>query len=413
MAHILADKVNHAETVAVGVWIPVGTRMESPETNGISHFLEHMAFKGTERRSAFDIAQQMESVGGDLNAYTSREMTAYYGRVMAEDTPLALDILADILQNSTFDPEECERERGVILQEIGQSEDTPDDIVQDHFQRACYGDTPMGWPVLGPCANVQSLTPQQLAGYMNDRYDFTKAVISLSGNPAALEVAEESIPNLFHPKTANPPLHHAAIYTGGEVRTERQLEQVNILIGCEGFHAKHPGRDALSLWAGILGGGMASRLFQEVREKRGLVYGISCSHQSYTDSGVLSIEAGTDPASLEELIDVITDVVHASLDSITEQELRRVKKQAFAGLMMSRESLFARCEQQAHQMLVYGRTYSAEDIIKRIEAVTLEDVQKAATQALSTPLSLAAIGPLAQLPPYADISRRFTLCPAP
>lgn len=412
MTRILIDAIDHAETVAVGVWVPVGTRMESASNNGISHFLEHMAFKGTARRSAFDIAQQMESVGGDLNAYTSREVTAYYARVMAEDTPLALDILADILQHSTFDETECERERGVILQEIGQSEDTPDDIVQDHFQQACYGNTPMGWPVLGPAANVESLSATQLSEYMQEHYDFNKAVVSLSGNPKALKEAEALIPKLFN--THHTPNHptQAAQYIGGEIRTERTLEQVHILIGCEGVHAQHPDRDALSLWSGILGGGMASRLFQEVREKRGLVYGISCSHQSYTDSGILSIEAGTDPNSLDELIHVVADVVHTSLHNITEEELQRVKKQAAAGLMMSRESLFSRCEQQAQQMLVYGRLYTPEDIMKRIRAVTIDDIQRAASKAWSTPLSLAAIGPLSQLPPYDDISRQFTLCPA-
>lgn len=409
MARILIDKIDHVDTVAVGVWIPVGTRMEVAANNGISHFLEHMAFKGTTSRTAFDIAQQMEAVGGDLNAYTSREVTAYYARVMAEDTPLALDILSDILQNSTFDASECERERGVILQEIGQSEDTPDDIVQDHFQRACYGDTSMGWPVLGPAHNVQALTTDQLACFMHERYDFNQAVVSLAGHSQALENARDSLPSLFEARSIVQHKIEPSRYLGGEVRTERPLEQVNMIVGFEGFHANHVDRDALSLWAGILGGGMASRLFQEVREKRGLVYGIHCVHQSYTDSGVLSVEAGTDPAALQELIKVIADVLCCSVDTITEEELRRAKKQASAGLMMSRESLFSRCEQQANQMLVYGKTYTPHDILKRIQAVTLADIQRAARTALNTPLSMAAIGPLDHLPCYDDVRAQFNV----
>lgn len=406
---VLIDKVDHVATVALGVWIPVGSRMESAETNGISHFLEHMAFKGTQKRSAFDIAQQMEAVGGDLNAYTSREVTAYYARVMAEDTPLALDILADILQNSTFDPGECERERGVILQEIGQSEDTPDDIVQDHFQRACFGDTPMGWPVLGPAANVQVFSPHQLSGYMAEHYDFSRAVISLSGAPEALDQAEELVNKLFRVQALLERSPLPARYVGGEVRTERPLEQVNVLLGFEGLAVGHPDREALSMWAGILGGGMASRLFQEVREKRGLVYGISCHHQSYRDCGVFSVEAGTDPSALPELISVVADVIHTSLDDIKEEELQRVKKQAASGLMMSRENLLSRCEQQAQQMLMYGRILTPEDIMARVQGVTLDDVKRVARSALTTPLSLAAIGPLDHLTSYQDVCAQLKL----
>src|SRR5690606_31354740 len=268
------------ETVSVGVWVGVGTRHEPEPLNGVSHLLEHMAFKGTDRRSAIDIAVEIESVGGNLNAYTGRERTCYYAKMLADDLPLALDILADILLNSRFDANELERERHVILQEIGQAEDTPDDIVFDHFQEAAYPGQALGWPVLGRSEVIERITREDVAGYMRRHYGARGTIVAAAGR-LDHDALVRQVTELFggmQPvgETAFEPGH----YRGGESRVDRSLEQLHLVLGFEGVGYRDPDYYALGVLSSLYGGGMSSRLFQEIREIRGLAYSVYSFIQS-------------------------------------------------------------------------------------------------------------------------------------
>ena len=262
---VVSDPVDHVETASIGLWVDVGARCESEETNGMSHLLEHMAFKGTERRSARDIAEEIEAVGGHLNAYTSRETTAYYAKVMKEDVPLALDLLADILQHSTFDPEELERERAVVIQEIAQVNDTPDDLVFDRFQETAYPDQPLGRSILGPPERVGSYSRDALAAYMAAQYRAARMVLAGSGridHDGLVAAAEEAFTALPEGPTAAPA---AAVYGGGDCRVPRDLEQAHVVVGFDGLAYDDDDLYALQVLSTLLGGGMSSRLFQEIR----------------------------------------------------------------------------------------------------------------------------------------------------
>ncbi|MBV9829819.1 MAG: insulinase family protein, partial [Alphaproteobacteria bacterium] len=290
---IVTDNIPTVDTVSLGLWVDVGTRHEAPEINGVAHFLEHMAFKGTERRTARDIAEEIEAVGGHLNAYTSRESTAYYAKVLKDDMPLALDILSDILLHSTFDPGELERERTVILQEIGQANDTPDDIIFDQFQERAFPDQAMGRPVLGAPEIIRRLKREAVIGYLRDHYGAARMVLSAAGNldhERLVALAER----LFAELPAERPLAtEPARYGGGDAREERELEQLHLVIGFPGVPLGDPDYYAALVLSTAFGGGMSSRLFQEVREQRGLVYAIHSFAHSYRDSGLFGIYAGT------------------------------------------------------------------------------------------------------------------------
>ncbi|MDE2513594.1 MAG: insulinase family protein, partial [Alphaproteobacteria bacterium] len=283
---VVTDAMDSVETVSLGVWVDVGTRHEPKEINGVAHVLEHMAFKGTTRRSALEIAAEIEAVGGHLNAYTSREHTAYYVKVMKPDVPLAVDILADILQHSTFEPAELERERAVILQEIGQAQDTPEDIIYDYLQEQAFPDQPMGRPVLGRAAIIRAIARDAVAGYLTRNYAAPGMVLAAAGNcdhdtvVALAERAFAMLPKRGHAAT------EPARYVGGEYREDRDLEQVHVLLAFPGFTFTDPDYHAASVVSAALGGGMSSRLFQEIREKRGLVYSIYSFSHSYSDGGL-------------------------------------------------------------------------------------------------------------------------------
>ena len=269
---VVTERMDRVETVSFGAYVGTGSRNESAEENGVSHFLEHMAFKGTETRSAAAIAEEIEAVGGHINAYTAREQTAYYVKVLKEDTALAADIIGDILTHSTFEPEELERERGVILQEIGQANDTPDDIIFDHFQTAAYPSPPLGRPVLGLEAGIKSMPRSVLTGYMKRHYAHANVVVAAAGN-LEHEGVLDLVGRHFADLPANPPPAMAqATYKGGEFREDRDLDQVHIVLGFPSVGFADPDYYPTLLLSTLLGGGMSSRLFQEVREKRGLVY---------------------------------------------------------------------------------------------------------------------------------------------
>lgn len=404
---VACDGMAEAETVSLGVWVSTGTRHEAPAVNGVAHLLEHMAFKGTERRSAFAIAQEIEAVGGYLNAYTGRESTAFYAKVLAEDAPLALDIIADILQHPVFDEEELQRERGVVLQEIGQALDTPDDVIFDHFQEVAYPDQALGRPVLGSEKIVSALKRDDLRFFLQNEYGPRRMVVSAAGRIEAGRLEELSAAAFGDLTADSGGALEPARYEGGEYRETRDLEQVHLLFGFPSCSLLDESYYAVNILSTLLGGGMSSRLFQEVREKRGLTYSIYTFNAAFLDGGLFGVYAGTGPHQVRELIPVLCDTLSRLPGSITEEELARAKAQMRASLRMSQESTSARCEQLAQQILTYGAPLYPDDILKRVEAVTLADLDAVVAQTLASAPTLAAIGPLKRLESFERISARL------
>jgi predicted Zn-dependent peptidase len=408
---IVTDRIDTVDTVSLGLWVDVGTRHEAAEVNGAAHFLEHMAFKGTERRSARDIAEEIEAVGGHLNAYTSRESTAYYAKVLKEDMPLALDILADILMHSTFDPAEFERERTVILQEIGQAFDTPDDIIFDHFQERAYPGQAMGRPVLGSPDIIKGLSRDSVIGYLRDHYGAARIVLSASGNldHDRLVVLADKLLSPMPASGANGGGIDAepARYAGGEYREDRDLEQLHLVLGFPGVELGDSDYYAATVLSTAFGGGMSSRLFQEVREKRGLVYSIHSFAHGFRDGGIFGIYAGTGEDEAGELVPVLCEETLRLADGLTPVELARAKAQMKAGLLMSLESTGARCEQMGQHMLIHGTPFDPADMVRRIEAVDEAAIGRVVTRWRGAPPTLAALGPLGGLEGFDRLRARL------
>ena len=401
---VVTERMDRVETVSFGAYVAAGSRNELTEENGVSHFLEHMAFKGTERRSAAQIAEEIEAVGGHINAYTAREQTAYYVKVLKEDTALAADIIGDILTHSTFEPEELERERGVILQEIGQANDTPDDIIFDHFQEAAFPDQPLGRPVLGPEDGIRSMPRAVLTGYMKRHYAHSNVVIAAAGkleHGAVLDLVHRHFTDL---PTETPPSMASGVYRGGEFREDRDLDQVHIVLGFPSVGFGDRDYYPTLLLSTLLGGGMSSRLFQEIREKRGLVYSIYSFSAPYADGGVFGIYAGTGESEAEELMPVTLEELRKVQSEVTEAELARARAQVKASLLMSLESTGSRCEQLARQIQVFGRVIPTEETVAKLNAVTTGDVQRAAARHFRGRPTLAAMGPAGRVPKLADIA---------
>ncbi len=405
---VATQAMESVESASLGVWVGAGTRDEEPEINGAAHLLEHMAFKGTERRSALAIAEEIEAVGGHLNAYTSRENTAYYARVLKDDTPLALDIVADILQHSVLDPEELSRERAVVLQEIGQAADTPDDIIFDHFQATAFPDQPLGRPVLGTAEIVGGMQRQRLAEFMSTHYGRGRLVMAAAGkvdHDSLVEQAARAFDSL--PDNGLIPAEPAR-YAGGEYREARKLEQLHLVFGFAGVGHQHPDMYAESVLSNLLGGGMSSRLFQEIREKRGLVYAIYSFTAFYRDGGLFGIYAGTGDQMVGELVPVLCDEVTKVAEEVTEEEVARARTQLKAGLLMGLESTSNRCEQLGQQMLMFGRPLPTSEVVEKVDAVDVAAVSRVAKELLHRPLTLAAMGPVGGLEPYDRIMARLT-----
>jgi len=405
---VATDRMEHVETVSLGIWVGAGTRDEKPEVNGVAHLLEHMAFKGTESRSAREIAEEIEAVGGHLNAYTSRESTAYYAKVLAEHAPLAVDILADILQHSTFDEQELARERDVVLQEIGQAHDTPDDLVFDHFQETAFPDQPMGRPVLGTVEIVETMPRAALVDHMSRTYGGERMVLCAAGkiDHGALVALGERLLAQVAPKSATDAT--AARYTGGEFRHDRHLEQTHLVFGLPGYANKEADYFAINLFSTMLGGGMSSRLFQEVREKRGLVYSIYSFHSPYRDGGLFGIYAGTGPDRLDELVAVIGEQVGDLGSNASDGEIERARTQMKASLLMARENTGARAEALANQLLIYGRPIPVDEIVAKVEGVDRAALARVADHIASGPLTVAALGPVKSLPDHETIVERLS-----
>lgn len=402
---IVTDAMPQLRTASLGIWVGTGTRFEEPRENGISHLLEHMAFKGTKRRSALAIAEEIENVGGDLNASTSLESTGYYARVLGEDVPLALDVLTDILTEPTFIEEELAREKGVILQEIGAANDTPEDYIYELFQQRAFPDQPIGRPILGTPQSVKSQSAASLRDYMSRHYRAPQMVVSAAGAIQHQQVVEQMAKQLAALPAVSSPVAAPARYAGGAEIGVRDLEQTHIVLGFEGrsFHA--PDYYAVQVFANVLGGGSSSRLFQEVREKRGLCYSVYAYHSAYSDTGMFAVYAGTDPRDSVELMQVVGEQLYEAAAKTTEAEIARAKAMMKVGLLMALESSGARADQLARQLLFYGRIIPVDEIVRRVDAVTVEDVRAAARSLLSSSRpTFAGLGPKAGIESAARIA---------
>lgn len=404
---VVTDTMDSVKTASVGVWVGSGTRHEPAEINGVAHLLEHMAFKGTRRRSAPEIVREIEDVGGHINAYTSREQTAYYAKVLKDDTPLAFDILADILQNSVFNPEELARERAVVLQEIGQANDTPDDIVFDHFQTTAFPDQPMGRPVLGTPEIVTGMSREAIMDYMGRVYGGSRMVLSAVGAVDHDETVRMAA-DLFGGMSPNSDVSsRPGEYHGGDYRENRDLEQVHLVLGFPSFGYHDEDFYAAAVFASLFGGGMSSRMFQEIREKRGLAYSIYAFSSYYMDCGYFAIYAGTGENDLAELTPALCGEIRGLVDTIDEYEVKRARNQLKSATLMGLESTSSRCEQIAQQMLIYGRRIPLSEQVALIDAVDVAAVAKVADRIFSGRPTLAAIGPVDNLMAYDDLCGRL------
>jgi predicted Zn-dependent peptidase len=404
---VVSETMTRVETVSLGAYVCAGTRDEQAAENGVSHFLEHMAFKGTARRDAMAISAEIESVGGHLNAYTAREQTAYYAKVLKEDSGLAADIIGDILTHSVFDPAETERERGVILQEIGQANDTPDDIVFDHFQATAFPDQPMGRPTLGTEETVRAIGQDTLRGYLHRHYAPGRMVVAAAGaiqHETLLDLVGKHFRDL---PSGGPTPPERARYAGGEYREEQDLDQVHIVLGFEGVPYLDPLHYPVMLLSTLLGGGMSSRLFQEIRERRGLVYAISAFSTPFQDSGLFQIYAGTGEDQAAELVPATLHELRRVRHDVTAEELDRAKAQLRASLLMSLESTGSRCEALARQVFVHGRVIPVEETKARIAAVTLDDISAAARRLFAGTPTLAVLGPNRHVASVGDMAERL------
>ncbi len=404
---VATDRIDGVESAALGVWVGTGARAETKETNGVAHLLEHMAFKGTARRTASGIASEIEAVGGHLNAYTSREVTAYYARTLKEDAPLALDILADILLNSTFDATELDRERDVILQEIGQANDTPEDVAHDAFQLAAYPDQPVGRPILGAPEIIRTIPREAVVDYMAGRYKPGAMVLSAAGavdHDAFVRMAEQ----LFGAMTpGDQPTPEPATYLGGEQRISKKSEQAHIFFGLPGPEFGADDYYAGHVFSALYGGGMSSRLFQEIREKRGLCYSIYSFMSAMTDSGMFGVYAGTDAAQAGLALELSIDELKSVADKAGDDETDRAKAQLRASLLMSRESTSMRAEQLAQHLIIHGRPLPPEEVRERVDAVDAAAVSAMAAKALAGPATLALVGPVRKVPALAKLQARM------
>ena len=390
---VLTHHIDGFSSVVLGYWVEAGGVCESPKVCGISHFLEHMAFKGTTTRTARQIAEEIESVGGYSNAYTSKEVTAFHAKVLGKDVRLAVDILSDILQNPTFMTDELERERGVILQEISQSIDTPDDIIFDHFQRVAFKDQSLGRPILGPVDIVSKINADDLRKYRSMYYNADNIVFSAVGNidhNELLNFAQKHFENFSTAKTTKS--NQTFCYTEGLYSDIRDIEQTHIVIGFNGLANTDKDYYTLAIFSSILGGGMSSKLFQEVREKRGLVYSIYTMSSSYKNNGLFGVYAATSANKVEEVTDVVLSEIYKMKSDITDKEFNRTKAQFESSLLMSRENNGTLCEQIVNQTMIFGRSFSNEEIMQKINAVTIDDVKKITDKILSKPPVVVTVG---------------------
>jgi predicted Zn-dependent peptidase len=404
---IVTDHMPGLQSASAGVWVMAGGRHETPAQNGVAHFLEHMAFKGTKRRSALRIAEEIEDVGGYINAYTSREMTAYYARVLQADVALALDVIADIVLNPAFVKKEIEVERHVILQEIGQALDTPDDIIFDWLQEASYPDQSFGRTILGPSEKVAKFNRADLQGFVKENYGPAQMILAAAGgvdHDAIVKQAEA----LFGGLRAQPQrAFQAATFQGSERREIKDLEQAHFAMAFDAPGYRHPDVYTAQVYAMAMGGGMSSRLFQKIREERGLCYSIFAQSGAYEDAGQITLYAGTSAEEIGDLATLTIDEMKRAADDMSEAEVARARAQIKAGMLMGLESPSSRAERIARLLAIYGRVPEVSEAVARIDAVSTADVRRYAGDVTGAGAALALYGPVDRAPSLEAIRQRL------
>jgi len=406
---VVSEHMPGLGSAALGIWIEAGSRNETARENGIAHFLEHMAFKGTARRSALAIAEEIEDVGGYLNAYTSRERTAYYARVLPEDVALATDLLADILRSPSLPEDEIETERGVILQEIGQALDTPDDIIFDWLQETAYPDQPIGRAILGPPDRVRGFSRADLAGFIAGHYAPERMVLSAAGavEHDTLVKQAEALFGDMTPGTAA--MREPAAYAGGEHRVVKPLEQAHLALALPAPAYGEPDYHASQIFSVALGGAMSSRLFQEAREKRGLCYTIFAQSAAWADTGIMMVYAGTGAGELAGLAELTAREIGRAAGDLSEVEIARARAQTRAGLVMGLESPSNRAERLAACLAIWGRVIPVEETLQRVDEVDAAAARRVAERIAQGRPSLALYGPVEGAP---SVERLGTLLAA-
>ncbi|MEN8699510.1 M16 family metallopeptidase [Bacillus infantis] len=396
---VVLENIPTVRSVAIGVWIGTGSRNEHPGNNGVSHFLEHMFFKGTKTRTAREIAESFDSIGGQVNAFTSKEYTCYYAKVLDTHSKFALDVLADMFFNSTFDGEELNKEKNVVLEEIKMYEDTPDDIVHDLLGKAIYESHPLGYPILGTEETLETFKGDTLREYMHETYTPENVVISIAGNISDSFIQE--VEKLFGSYEAGKQERNEdkPVFHSNRVSRKKETEQAHLCLGYEGLPVGHKDMYSLILLNNILGGSMSSRLFQDVREQRGLAYSVFSYHSSFQDTGMVTLYGGTGAKQLDVLFETIQETL-ATLkrDGITEKELKNSKEQMKGSLMLSLESTNSRMSRNGKNELLLGRHRSLDEIVEQIDAVTETGVNEMANSVFSDQFSVSLISPDGVLP---------------
>ena len=394
---VVTEAVPGVRSAAFGVWVGVGSRDESLPEHGASHFLEHLLFKGTRKRDALEIAAVVDAVGGELNAFTAKEYTCYYARVLDTDLPLAVDVVCDLVTDALVTEADTESERGVILEEISMHDDDPGDVVHDAFAEALYGDHPLGRPVIGTCASIESLSHSAIEGYYRGRYTAPEMVVSVAGN-VDHEVVVRLVSQAFGKLPASDPAPLRAFAPPpeltGAVVEDRPTEQAHLVLGMHALSRADDRRWALSVLSGALGGGMSSRLFQEVREKRGLAYSVYSYASSHHDAGMFGVYAGCSPSRVDEVLAVCREEIEKVLDhGLSDDEIARAKGQLRGSLVLGLEDTGAQMSRIGKAELVHGEVLPVEELLRRTDAVTPDDVRAVADDVLRRPLSLGIIGP--------------------
>ena len=404
---IVTEHMPGLKSASAGIWVSAGGRHERIEQNGIAHFLEHMAFKGTKRRSALRIAEEIEDVGGYINAYTSREMTAYFARVLQGDVGMALDVIFDIVLNPVFNAADIETERHVILQEIGQALDTPDDIIFDWLQEVSYPDQPFGRAILGPAERVSGFSRADLTRFVGEHYGPDQMILSAAGGVDHDAIVAQATAIFGALKPVGLPNVEGARFTQGERRVVKDLEQVHFAMAFEAPGYRAPDVYTAQVYAMAMGGGMSSRLFQKIREERGLCYSIFAQSGAYEDTGQITIYAGTSQDEIADLTSLTIDELKRAADDMSEAEVARARAQLKAGMLMGLESPSARAERIARLLAIYGRVPDVDEVVARVDAVTTADVRRYGGEMVGAQVALALYGPVAKAPGLEAIRDRL------
>jgi predicted Zn-dependent peptidase len=400
---VLTEAIPTMRSVSFGIWVAIGSRDETGSLSGASHFLEHLLFKGTRKRAALDISAEIEAVGGETNAFTTKEYTCYYARVLDQDLPLAIDVMCDLVADSVLDPADVETERGVILEEIAMHEDEPGDEVHDLFARAVFGDHPLGRLISGTEETISAMSRRQIQTFYRSRYRAPSIVIAAAGNldhAAVLKLIRQALrgtpldteraqPGNLRPAT--PPARTRSARTAVE---HKESEQAHVVLGCAGISRADERRFALGVLNNVLGGGMSSRLFQEIRERRGLAYSVYSYSSQYADSGLFAVYAGCAPGKVDEVLELTrAELAEVAAHGITEAELARGKGMAKGSYVLGQEDTGSRMSRLAKGELLFGDLMAVDELLAKVDAVDAEEVNALAADLLSRPMSLAVVGP--------------------